>query len=83
MGDHCPNKYKDVNPVEVLRSLGKGSLKKKGPEGPPPSKIRENIFFFYMGSVKCFNAKNFFSLFFRHKIQASGRVSTKKGICFR
>ena len=48
----------------------------------PPSRVMEYIFLFilYMGSKKCFNAKNFFYITFSHKIQDLGRVSTKKGI---
>ena len=38
------------------------------------------LFILYMGSKKCFNAKNFFYITFSHKIQDLGRVSTKKGI---
>ena len=49
-----------------LHILGKGSIKKKireislSLEAPPP-KIREKLFFYiwFMGSERCFNAKNF------------------------
>ena len=49
-------------------------------EGPPPSIIREKIFFsfiWYMGSEKCFNAKKFFFLFFSGQWENSG-VPTPK-----
>ena len=87
------NPYEDkckMNGMNIF-ILGKGSKKKKKKvmefsitsEGtPPPSKVMEYIFLFilYMGSKKCFNAKNFFYITFSHKIQDLGRVSTKKGI---